>query len=62
MSPAYTTHRTHYRETPVIVTLRSDGTVLSVVNPAEYDLTRFMTDDQLHELAVQVREEGEDGL
>jgi len=57
--PAYTTRRTTYRETPVIVTLRADGTVLSVVNPAEYDLTRFMTDDQLHELAVQVREEGE---
>ena len=58
--PAYTTHRTIYRETPVIVTLRADGTILSVVNPAEYDLTRFMTDDQLHELAVQVREEGEE--
>ena len=59
MNPAYTTRRTIYRETPVIVTLRADGTILSVVNPAEYDLTRFMTDDQLHELAVQVREEGE---
>jgi hypothetical protein len=62
MNPAYTTRRTIYRETPVIVTLRADGTILSVVNPAEYDLTRFMTDDQLHALAVQVREEGEDGL
>jgi hypothetical protein len=55
----YTTRRTIYRETPVIVTLRADGTVLSVVTTHGYSITSLLTDDQLHALAVQVREEGE---
>lgn len=62
MTSSYLTHRTFLRDprVPVTVTLRkSDGSVHSVCNPAEYDLTGFMTIDQRRELAIQCKEEME---
>jgi hypothetical protein len=58
MTP-YKTHRTVYRETQLTVTLREDGSVLSVASRCGDNVTELLTDERLEELAAHCRKEME---